>query len=74
MYASIRNKKEELKRIESTIAELDAERQRKDREFSRLQVSDASCSHVASLKPACLRCMLLNCAEKFDGTTGRSKG
>ncbi len=45
VYTSIRTKKDELKRIEGTIAELDAERQRKDREFSRLQVRNAARVH-----------------------------
>lgn len=39
VFAEVKEKKTELKRLEGTIQEMEAQRLRKDREFARLQVS-----------------------------------
>ena len=38
MFSEIREKKQELSRLEQSIVDMEGQRQRKDREFARLQV------------------------------------
>ncbi len=44
MFGEIREKKAELSRLEANIADMEAQRLRKDREFARLQVLVDQCN------------------------------